>query len=47
MGDYLGQNFGKILTVSETEVTLREVVQDISGEWIERPATLQLQEKSK
>ena len=46
-GDYLGQNFGKILSVSETEVTLREVVQDVAGEWIERPATLQLQEKAK
>jgi type IV pilus assembly protein PilP len=46
-GSYLGQNFGKILKVAETEVVLREIVQDASGEWIERTATLQLQERSK
>jgi type IV pilus assembly protein PilP len=46
-GNYLGQNYGKITKVSETEVTLREIVQDATGEWIERTATLQLQERSK
>jgi len=47
VGDYLGQNYGKVTKISETEVTLREVVQDAAGEWIERPVALQLQEKSK
>ncbi len=46
-GSYLGQNFGKVVKISETEVTLREIVQDAVGEWIERVATLQLQEGSK
>ncbi|MRD47143.1 pilus assembly protein PilP [Caenimonas koreensis] len=46
-GMYLGQNYGKIVKVSETEVVLREIVQDAAGEWIERPATLNLQERSK
>ena len=46
-GAYLGQNYGRVLKVSETEVTLREIVQDAGGEWIERPATLQLQEGTK
>ena len=46
-GNYLGQNFGKIMKVSETEVILREIVQDAAGEWIERTASLQLQERSK
>lgn len=46
-GSYLGQNFGKVTKISETEVTLREIVQDAVGEWIERVATLQLQERSK
>ena len=46
-GNYLGQNYGRITKVGETEVVLRELVQDASGEWIERVATLQLQEKSK
>lgn len=46
-GSYLGQNFGRVMKISETEVTLREIVQDAAGEWIERVATLQLQERSK
>ncbi len=46
-GNYLGQNFGKVTKISETEVGLREIVQDAVGEWIERAATLQLQERSK
>jgi type IV pilus assembly protein PilP len=46
-GNYLGLNFGRVTKVNETEVTLREVVQDTVGEWVERVATLQLQEKSK
>lgn len=46
-GDYLGQNFGRVTKINETEITLREVVQDAAGEWIERTSTLQLQEKGK
>jgi type IV pilus assembly protein PilP len=46
-GNYLGQNYGKITKVGESEVVLRELVQDATGEWVERVATLQLQEKSK
>lgn len=46
-GNHLGLNFGRISKISETEVTLREIVQDAVGEWIERVATLELQEKSK
>lgn len=46
-GNYLGQNYGRITKVGESEVVLREIIQDAAGEWIERPATLQLQEKSK
>lgn len=47
VGDYLGQNYGKITRITETEVALREVVQDAAGEWIERTSTLQLQEKAR
>lgn len=46
-GSYLGQNYGRVTKITETEVTLREVVQDAAGEWVTRPATLQLQERSK
>lgn len=44
VGDHIGQNFGRITAITETEVRLRELVQDAAGEWIERPMTLQLQE---
>jgi type IV pilus assembly protein PilP len=46
-GNYLGQNYGRITKVGETEIELRELVQDATGEWIERKGTLQLQERSK
>lgn len=45
-GNYLGQNFGRILKVEENQIVMREIVQDAAGEWIERPAALQLQEES-
>ena len=47
LGDYLGQNYGKITKIDETEVTLREIVQDAAGEWIERNSALQLQERGR
>ncbi|MFM7330318.1 MAG: pilus assembly protein PilP [Brachymonas sp.] len=47
VGNYLGQNYGKVTKLTETELVLREIVQDAAGEWIERQATLQLQEGSK
>ena len=47
VGNYMGQNYGRITRITETEVTVREIVQDAVGEWIERPATLLLQEKAK
>ncbi|MES2247405.1 MAG: pilus assembly protein PilP [Pseudomonadota bacterium] len=47
VGEYLGLNYGRITRINETEVALREIVQDAAGEWIERVATLQLQESAK
>ena len=44
VGDYLGQNYGRITGISETDVAYREIVQDAAGEWIERKSALQLQE---
>jgi type IV pilus assembly protein PilP len=46
-GDYLGQNFGKITKIGETDIALREIVQDAAGEWIERTTTLELQERAR
>jgi len=45
IGNYMGQNFGVVVDVSESEVTLRELVQDSAGDWVERTSTLLLQEK--
>ena len=44
LGDYLGQNYGRITKISETAVQLREIAQDATGDWIERTASLELQE---
>lgn len=46
VGNHVGMNYGRITRVDETELALREIVQDAAGEWIERPVTLQLQEKA-
>jgi type IV pilus assembly protein PilP len=46
-GDYLGQNYGKIVKITETDVSFREIVQDAAGEWIERMSALQLQERAR
>jgi len=45
VGNYIGQNFGVITSISENEVKLKELVQDSTGDWVERTSTLQLQEQ--
>jgi type IV pilus assembly protein PilP len=45
VGDYMGQNYGRVLRISDTDLVLREVVQDAAGEWIERNSALQLLER--
>ncbi len=47
VGNYLGQNFGKITNISETEVTVQEMIEDGSGEYVYRDSTLVLQEEKK
>ncbi len=44
-GNYMGQNFGRITTISDTAVTLKEIVQDSLGSWEEKDQTLQLQDE--
>lgn len=43
-GNYLGQNFGQIISVSDSEVKIKEMVQDSAGDWTERTSSLQLME---
>lgn len=45
IGNYMGQNFGIITDINETEVKLKELVPDSLGDYMERTSTLQLQEK--
>lgn len=44
-GNYIGQNFGQITSVTETEIRIKEMVQDSAGDWSERESTLQLVEQ--
>lgn len=47
VGNYVGQNFGMVTRITDTEVELKEIVRDASGEWVERKAKLELQESKK
>ncbi len=45
VGDYMGQDFGVLTKISETQLDLKEIVQDeLAGDWVERISTLTLQE---
>lgn len=45
IGNFVGQNYGMITSISDSEVTLKEIVQDdLSGDWVERVTSLTLQE---
>lgn len=40
VGNYLGQNYGKIVSISETKIELVETISNGMGGWVESPATL-------
>ncbi len=44
VGNFMGQNFGRIISITETEIKLKETVQDSAGDWSERVGSLQLVE---
>jgi len=43
-GNYVGMNFGLIKEVTDTEIIIKEMVQDSAGDWTERVSSLQLLE---
>jgi len=43
-GHYIGQDYGKIIRVTETEIVLQETVPDGLGGWVRRQATLGVSE---
>lgn len=48
-GNYMGQNYGRIANITASEILIKEIVQDPSGQtsdWVEREMTLQLQDGS-
>ena len=44
-GNYMGHDFGVVTRITENEVTLRELVEDVYGDWVERTSSLILQER--
>ncbi|CAG1769975.1 hypothetical protein BAC2_00726 [uncultured bacterium] len=45
IGNYLGQNLGMVVDITDNEIKIKEIVQDeLSGDWVERAASLSLQE---
>ena len=45
IGDYLGRNHGRIVSIEEGRVDVVEIVPDGEGGWWERPRTLSLPER--
>lgn len=44
VGNYLGQNFGKITDIQETKIDLIEILPDGNGGWMEKPATITMKD---
>lgn len=44
VGNYVGQNYGRITHIQEDRVDLTEIVPDGTGGWIERPASIAMKE---
>lgn len=45
VGNHIGRNFGVITQITDNELTIKELVEDSSGDWAERPASLKLTEQ--
>ena len=43
-GNYMGLNFGVITAIDDGQISLKEVVQDSGGDWVERSTTVQMSE---
>jgi len=44
-GNHMGQNFGRITAISESDIKLKELVQDSNGNWEEKDQSLLLQDE--
>lgn len=45
VGNYMGQDYGVVTAITDSAVSLRELVEDVNGDWVERTSSLQLQER--
>lgn len=45
VGSYMGLNYGVVTAISETEIKLKELVQDTQGDWQENENSLMLEER--
>ena len=43
-GNYMGQNYGVVIEVGDSDLKLKELLQDGAGDWTERSSSLQLQQ---
>ena len=47
VGDYMGTNWGKVVSVNDTHIDITEIVSDGQGGWLRRPRTIELKGLSK
>lgn len=45
VGEYMGLDFGMVTKITESEVQVRELIEDSAGDWSERTSSLYLQSK--
>ena len=45
LGNYMGKNFGKIITTEKNQIEIMEIVADGSNGWVERPRIIKLEAK--
>ena len=45
-GNFVGQNFGRIVAITESNVKLKEILQGGAGNWEEKDQVLLLQEEA-
>jgi type IV pilus assembly protein PilP len=44
-GNYVGPNFGLVTQINESDIVVKEIIQDdLTGDWVERNASINLQE---
>jgi type IV pilus assembly protein PilP len=46
VGDYLGRNDGRIVSINEGQIDVVEIVPDGDGGWLERPRSISLKERT-